>query len=217
MDIKVKKIIAALSFFLAATPVLADRYNTYEVSITNGTTHQVLTPPLLTTHNKHFSLFNVGGVASDGLVTLAETGNPSDLHQEVVNARGVQDVVVAGGPILYGESASFHIKGSKRGRISISTMLATTNDAFAAINSMPLPKKSATYLAYVYDAGSEMNNEDCDFIPGPPCNTSGNARTPNGEGFISFHNGVQGGSDLNPKKLDWRGPVAVITITKVDD
>lgn len=212
-----KKSLLSLALIGAiSSPVMADGWATYQVTITNATSHQVLTPPLVVTHNDNFQLFTVGGTASDGLVLQAETGDPSLLYSEVSNAHGVQETVTGSAPILYGQSATFEINARKNTMLSLTSMLATTNDGFAALNSVELPKKSETYYAYAYDAGSEMNNESCSHIPGPPCAAdSGNARTESGEGFISIHNGVHGGSDLNPKHLDWRGPVAVITITRI--
>ena len=196
----------------------ASGYNTYRVTVTNATTHHVLTPPVIVVHNRNFSVFNVGGTASAGLVLQAETGNPSELSIELEDSHGVNAVTSGTDVIPYGQSMSFDIAASKKGELSMTTMLATTNDAFAAINGVSLPKRSATYFAYAYDAGSEMNNESCTHIPGPPCaGDSGNATTETGEGFISIHNGIHGGGDLNPKHLDWRGPVAVVTITRIDD
>ncbi len=200
-----------------STPAVASEWATYTVTITNATNKQVITPPVIITHNRYFKLFEVTGTASDGLVILAETGNPAPLHAEVSGAEGVHDSIAAGAPILYGHSASFDISAPKKAMLSFSAMLATTNDAFAALNGVRLPKRKATYFAYTYDAGSELNNESCAYIPGPPCAPdSGNLRTETGEGFIAIHNGVHGGSDLNPKQLDWRGPTAIVTIERVD-
>ena len=212
-----KKLITILGLSSAiAFQAQADGYNTYRVTITNATANHVLTPAVFTLHNRNFSVFNVGDTASEGLAHQAENGDPSIIVSELEGSHGVRSVTVGTGLIPYGQSASFDVTASKRSKFSITSMLATTNDAFAAINGASLPKRSATYYAYAFDAGSEMNNESCSHIPGPPCAAdSGNARTETGEGFISIHNGIHGGSDLNPKHLDWRGPVAVITVTRV--
>jgi len=210
-------VVTFLSTFISST-AMADEWANYQVTITNATNHHVLTPPLLVTHDKQFQLFSVGGAASDGLVIQAETGDPSVLYGEVNGAYGVQNAVTGSTVIPYGQSASFEISANKKSMLSVSSMLATTNDAFAGLHAVGLPKKTAQYFAYAYDAGSEMNNESCTHIPGPPClPDSGNARTETSEGFIAIHNGIHGGSDLNPKHLDWRGPVAVITVTRIDD
>lgn len=213
-----KKILTTLALSGAMiAPIHANELSTYQVSITNATTHQVLTPPVLVSHNRTYTVFSVGSPASDGLVTQAETGNPAPLALEVSNVVGVMDVVTGSNVIPYGQTASFQVTASKRGRITLTTMLATTNDGFAALNSVALPKRSARYFAYVYDAGSESNNESCSHIPGPPCTPeSGNARTDAGEGFVSIHNGIHGIGDLIAANLDWRGPAAIVTITRID-
>jgi len=213
-----KKIMTSLCVMLCGLSVAtASDMKTYRVTITNATLHHVITPPLIVTHRARYQLFQVGQPASEGLATLAETGNNLPLLSEVESARGVHDVVAATGGILYGQSASFEIRAPKKGRISMAGMLATTNDGFAALNSIALPKKTATHFAYVYDAGSESNNESCAYIPGPPCASNSGNTSDDGEGHISFHSGVHGGSDLNSKHLDWRGPVAIVTVSRINN
>ena len=202
---------------LFAANAHARNVQTYKVSITNATTHHVFTPTLIATHTKNINLFQIGTAASDGLITQAETGDPSVLLSETQARTGVFDTVI-GSFIPYGQEASFTITARKHARLSLTAMLATTNDGFVGLNNVALPKNSVTYFAYTYDAGSESNNEDCAFIPGPPCSEeSGNARTESGEGFISIHNGIHGIADLNTQDLDWRGPVAIVTITKISN
>jgi hypothetical protein len=68
--------------------------------------------------------------------------------------------------------------------------------------------------APAWDAGTEANTEDCHFIPGPPC---GNrfVRDPDGaEGIVRIHSGIHGTGDLNPAMLDWRNPVAMVSIAR---
>ena len=104
---------------------------------------------------------------------------------------------------------------SNRSLISVTGMLATTNDAFTAVSSKALPNRSVSYKGETYDAGSESNNENCDYIPGPPCNNGTNT-SDDGEGFITIHSGINGVGDLVPSNLDWRGATSIITITRVD-
>ena len=202
---------------LATSQVMANDWNNYRVTITNATSHHVITPPLIVVHNRRFKLFNVTAAASEGLATQAETGDNSVLYNEVSTARGVYDVVAASGPVVYGNSVSYEIRAPKRAKISFTGMLATSNDAFAAISGKALPHRSVTYMATTYDAGSEANNESCAYIPGPPCSPeSGNSRAVEGaEGFITIHAGIKGGSDLNPAHLDWRGATAIVTIDRI--
>lgn len=211
----IRKILITLCFIFTAS-AHADDWANYRLTVTNATTHQVITPPLIVVHRAGFSLFSVGTVASAGLVTLAETGNNSELNADVSGARGVITSIAASEAIPPGQHASFDFRAPNKAHVSLVGMLATTNDGFAGLNDVALPKHGGHYFAYAYDAGSEMNNESCAYVPGPPCPPdSGNLRTDHGEGFISIHNGIHGGSDLNPKQLDWRGPVAIVAIKRI--
>ena len=194
----------------------ADSYKQYEVSITNATAHHVFTPTLIVTHKSDLSLFQVGSAASDGLAHQAENGDPSVKLAETQGLSGVYDTLI-GSSISGGVTSSFVITAPKKANISLTAMLATTNDSFVALNNVPLPKKMATFYAHIYDAGSEANNEDCAFIPGPPCaDDSGNERDTEGaEGFVSISNGIHGHGDLDPQMLDWNGPGAIVTIKRI--
>lgn len=212
-----KKILSLLSLTLLFNiSANADSLRHYEVSITNATAHHVFTPTLIATHAARISLFKVGQPASEGLAVQAETGDPTDFLSETQARDGVFDTVI-GGFIPGGTTSSFMITARKGAHLSLTAMLATTNDAFVALNNVSLPKKSVTYYANIYDAGSEANNEDCAFIPGPPCaEDSGNARATDGaEGFISIANGVHGHGDLSAQDLDWNNPGAIVSITRI--
>jgi hypothetical protein len=219
-----KKLLSILSLALLANiNANAGELRQYEISITNATAQHVFTPALIATHAARIHLFKVGESASAGLALQAETGDPSLLYSETAGRHGVFDTVVGAGPILAGPPATFLITAPKRARLSFTAMLATTNDAFVALNNVALPKKSVTYYANVYDAGSEANNEDCDYIPGPPCPPDLNGMAINmgaeddGEGFISISNGIHGQGDLDPQDLDWNNPAAIVSITRIDD
>ena len=216
-----KRIIGLFVLFsigsLASTSAMATDWKKYKVTITNATSNHVITPPLIVIHNRHFKLFEVTGTASKGLAVQSETGNPSVLAAEVKGANGVYQVIAASAPVIYGNQASFYFSAPKKALISMTGMLATTNDAFTAISSKALPKRSVSYMAETYDAGSEDNNELCIEIPGPPCGGTNAANDNDGEGFISIHNGVNGIGDLDPTKLDWRGATSIVTVTRIHD
>ncbi len=213
-----KKLLSTISLALLINfNVSADKLNTYQVSITNATAHHVFTPTLIVTHAARVSLFKVGEQASAGLAHQAENGDPSVILAETQGRDGVFDTVI-GGFIPGGDTLSLMITAPNRAHFSLTAMLATTNDSFVALNSVRLPKKSVTYYANIYDAGSEANNEDCDFIPGPPCGDASNLRATEGsEGFVSIANGVHGGGDLSAQDLDWNNPGAIVTITRIEE
>jgi hypothetical protein len=100
-------------------------------------------------------------------------------------------------------------------------MLVNTNDGFFAVDTEALPRfrgGSRTYYAVAYDAGSELNNEHCDFVPGPACEgiSGENYRAVEGaEGFVYVHNGVHGIADLEPTMQDWNNPVAKVVVTRI--
>ena len=203
---------------------LADKGKTYRVTVSNATGGQPLAPGLLITHNGSFSLFQINAAPSLGLATMAETGNPGVLADEVTGTAGVSsaEVLVGSGPAapvaVPGESNSLVISASGNAKyFSAAGMLAATNDAFYAVRGVRLPKHGKiTVRAVAYDAGSEANNEMGDDIPAVGGNV-GDAGVNNGdgEGFIHVHGGVHGGDDLVPATHDWRNPVVEITIERI--
>ena len=96
-------------------------------------------------------------------------------------------------------------------------MLIPTNDAFFALNAVELPQKGTdTYFSVAYDAGSELNDEQCAHIPGPATVCSGEGvSVGQGEGFVHIHPGIHGIADLAADIYDWRNPVAQITVTRI--
>ena len=192
----------------------------YEVKITNLTSGQIFSPPIVITHKPDFTLFNLGEMASDELAALAEEGNTGPLAN-LVNDYSNTSYSVAGGPILPGDTAVIEVT-AKPGAwtISLAGMLVTTNDAFFAVRSMVIPalgKKEIT--AEAYDAGTEYNSEDCTYIPGPPCNSHNSHDPTEAEGYVYIHSGIHGsGLDpemVNPSQFDWRNPVALVTVRRI--
>ena len=53
-----------------------DKGKTYSVTITNLTKKQILTPPVVISHNSDFRLFMIGHPAGDGLVAERPRGGP---------------------------------------------------------------------------------------------------------------------------------------------
>ncbi len=193
-----------------------------EVIITNITKGQIITPPVIISHNSHFSLFTLGVLgapASPGVIELAEDGVTTGLISEISTHPAVFDYTESTVPLMPGESVTLSVNAQHRyGQISAIGMLAGTNDAFVAVRGAGISKRGEkTVFGLAYDAGSEINSESCDYIPGPPCNHPFVRDTVGAEGFVHVHSGIHGIGDLDPETYDWHNPVAEITIKRVHD
>ncbi|MGQ0721905.1 MAG: spondin domain-containing protein [Candidatus Eiseniibacteriota bacterium] len=201
-----------------AGPILA-----YEVTIENLTpatgmgASQVLSPPVLATHRPAVRMFRVGRVASSELAQIAEDAVNQPMLDLLGASEHVHAVAQGGGVILPGHSASYRIETAPGFPfLSLATMLVNTNDAFTGLDSFRLPRRGEEHvLAGAWDAGSETNTELVAHIPGPCC---GNplVRVPTDDP-IQPHRGIQGVGDLNPAVWGWDGPVARITVRRVED
>lgn len=196
---------------------------TYEVTVTNITYNQRFTPVLLATHRPDVALFTLGQPASPGLATLAEEGNVVPLRTTLQSSASVSATEAGNALLDPGKSVTFRIQGNPwRDRLSLAAMLIPTNDAFVALNAVPLPAPGQglqSYTARAYDAGSEVNDELCASVPGPffaECGgPGGGARVGGGEGFVHVHRGVQGVGQLKASERDWRNPVATVQVRVV--
>jgi hypothetical protein len=96
-------------------------------------------------------------------------------------------------------------------------MLATTNDAFFAIQGVQAPERAKSTLGFVYDAGSEVNNESCEFIPGPPCENPFQRDPIGAEGYVYIHSGIHNIADLTSYEFDWHNPAVSVKISRMMD
>ena len=222
---KLAIVAGGLLMFNAQTLLADHSMGRYEVTVTNATYAQVLTPPVVVVHKNRFRVFEVAGSASDGLRTMAETGNPGPLSEELDAEKDVKAVATGGGVIPPGQSMTITVDGPRSGKVSVLGMLATTNDAFFAVQGASAGRSPVS--AHVYDAGTEANTELCADIPGPPCVEGSNNQVEEGaEGFIHMHRGFHGvnegagdpmsadGQALTDERLDWRGAAAIISIKR---
>jgi len=208
--------ITLLSLLISTSAFAGHGDRDYEVTITNITKSQIFAPTLVATHRKDFNVFMPGYPALPELATQAEAGNPGPL-QALLDGwnQVVMDTNNSGGVLMPGESTTVTISGSsKYDHLTLTAMLVTTNDAFAGLNGVELPKKNATYLIPAYDAGSEENDEDCANIPGPPCGDMDDSGNP-GEGYVYIGNGIQGFADVDAVEFDWNNPVARVHVRRV--
>ncbi len=193
----------------------------FEVTVTNITRGQVLSPPVVATHSARLEpLFVEGEPASSELAAIAEDAVNDGLIERLDADPAVKSVGVIkteGGPIPPGKSASIVIEADRMARfVSLVGMLVTTNDAFFALKGVEGPAYGTeTYFSPAYDAGTEENNEKCEFIPGPPCGKAGVRAVEGAEGYVHIHAGIHGEGDLVPAQHDWRNPVAEVTIRRV--
>ncbi|MDH3588134.1 MAG: spondin domain-containing protein [Gammaproteobacteria bacterium] len=189
----------------------------YDVTITNMTRGQSFTPIAVVTHTDEISLFTPGAPAIAEIVDVAESGNVAPLASL---AASLPELVgpVATSEGLLGPGETTTIRVGREGRfdqISFVAMLIPTNDTFVAINTVAAPKgKDVLRLnAIAYDAGSEVNDENCANIPGPVCGGVGLADD-DGEGYVHVSGGIKGIDSLDPVDYDWRNPVASVTIVR---
>jgi len=214
-------IVTALCSMLMASTSFSDTFykgSKLRITITNITKGQIFSPPIVITHNNNFTLFELGAPASPELASLAEDGDPSLLVGEVSASSDVHAYTVADGPVLPGTSLTIDVDVDKSFRlVSLAGMLVTTNDAFVAVHSERIPLGLKHLEVAAYDAGSEVNSEDCDFIPGPPCGNGGVRDTDGAEGFVHIHSGIHGVGDLLSYRDDWRNPVAEITMQLIKE
>ena len=210
-------LITACSLLVSAAAQAEDETTLYRVTITNLTRSQILSPPVVISHSGKYRLFTAGNPATPELAALAEDGDPGPLTDQLKTLPSVFDYRVAGGGIMPGASATVRVNTKKGFRlISALAMLVTTNDAFMAAQGVQTNQwRKVVVKADAYDAGSEVNSEDCDFIPGPPCDKGGVRDTEGAEGYVHIHSGIHGIGDLEPADFDWRNPVATIMVKKV--
>lgn len=219
---KTHKIVLAFSLLgiVYGTAAQAQRHAQYEVTITNITKGQTFTPQLVVTHKRDAAIFALGQPASEALAILAEGGDTAPLTDELANlTTGATTVAGLLGP---GESVSTVIAGNpRRDELSVAAMLIPTNDTFVSLDGVALPRRGErVYMAPAYDAGTEINDQDCSNIPGPRCGGEG-FNGADGEGYVHIGNGFHaltesaGGEVLGPLQYDWRNPVARITVRRI--
>ncbi len=188
----------------------------YEVTITNLTSNQVISPPILVTHDGSASLFEAGTAASPELAALAEDGDNSGLAATLGATSGVLDIVTAAGGIAPGTSMTLTIEADYAHRwFSCAGMLVTTNDAFTGVNSITVDDmtQQGKFFLPVWDAGSEANSENGMYIPGPPFGNGGAHDPAAAEGFVHLHSGIHGILDVMPETYDWGTAAAMVEFT----
>jgi hypothetical protein len=193
-----------------------DQDRTWDVTITNLTRpgSQPLSPPLFVVHSARADVWSLGEIATHPVAAIAEDANNAPAEAAFAQLEGVSDVFTgAGGPIPPGASRTYTVETSGHSsRLSVLTMLVNTNDGFTGLDSLRLRGHGETRSTMAYDAGSELNNEEIAFTPGPCCNHPF-VRDPEGA-LIRMHEGITGRGDLSPATYGWSGPVARIQVSR---
>ena len=139
-----------------------------DITLYNLAYAQPYSPFFIAVHNEDApDLFRVGSEATPGLALLAEMGDVADVKAMFDDSDDVDSTMVLENAIGPLGSATFTVEIScKYPYVSMASMAVNTNDCFVGINHMMLmPGMDVTGPGY--DAGSEANNEDWDYIPGP--------------------------------------------------
>lgn len=202
----------------------------YNVTITNMTSGQPFSPGVIVTHDPGVALFESGAPASDGIREIAENGNPGPAFAALDGLAGVTDVTATDAPVHRrggpgASSVTWQVEGSAGDVLSLAVMLICTNDGFAGLNSVELPRgpETAVYFGAAYDAGTEANDELLSSIV-DPCNAIGPVALPGDgsnanpvtAGEVTMHPNISGSGDLDPADYAWGTKVAKIKIKRVN-
>ena len=203
---------------------------TFEVTVTNLTNAQPLSPVGVIAHGDGYAVFSIGAAATAGLEQLAEGGDNSALLAEADADAGVFATASGGAPIGPGgrETISIEVLQSDLAnmRLSTSTMLVNTNDAVTMLNAVDLSAMQSGHVisqrTIAYDAGTEADTELAAHIPGPAGGGEGfNAARDDDADRVSMHSGVVGQEDgfatsslSNQHRFD--NPVAIVRIERIN-
>ncbi len=200
----------------------------YEVSVTNLTPNQPMSPLVVLSHNNDYQLFEVNQSASVPLEHLAESGSTAELLALTYSDSNVYYGAAGTGVVVPGSSdvVTISVDPYKAGYLSVASMLVNTNDAFVgetglAVKSLSVGESYQMNMN-VWDAGTELNDELAATIPGPAGGGEGYNGVRNDDmDVVSFHSGVISQDDgLATSALSanhrFLNPGARLTITRVE-
>ncbi len=201
----------------------------FNVTVTNLTNAQPLSPIAVIAHQIGYTLFTVGSAATVGLEELAEGGDNSALLAEADANAMVVTSTSGGAPIgpAGSETVSIDLLNSDRVglRISVATMLVNTNDAFTSVNTAVDTMAIGDVLTFdtvAYDAGTEADTEMAADIPGPVGGGTGfDAARDDQADRVTMHSGIVSQddglatSDLTEQHR-FDNPVARISIERIN-
>lgn len=199
---------------------------TYEVTVTNVSNSQPLSPLAVVLHSQRYSGWTIGEQAGDGLEQLAEGGDNSQFLSDATDASAIA-TFSGDGVVVPGETGrvDLSVNSSTDLKLTVATMLVNTNDAFAGqggidLNELALGEQMTMNLP-VYDAGTEGNNELAGTIPGPADGGEGFNATRDDVNVVSRHSGIVSNIDgyadsvLNESHR-FDSPVAQLVVRRVN-
>jgi len=203
-------------------PVVESEPGSFQVTFTNMTTGQLMTPPVVALHDPSVHLFQVGEISSDAVRDIAEMGANAALvefagaNPDVVSAAGV----AGAGPFGPGESVTINLSTTLAGQVfSAVNMVICTNDGISGVDSLDLPAANEAEIltAMAYDAGTRVNQPDAlSYFP-PPCTVAGGTVVPAPEEDprlpIAAHPGQSGLANVpEGSDFDFAAGAAVLSI-----
>ena len=201
----------------------------FDVTVSNLTNAQPLSPIAVIAHQSGYAVFAVGSAASVSLEEMAEGGDNTSLLAEADTDPAVAGLVSGGAPIgpAGGETVTVDVLESDLPglQLSIATMLVNTNDAFASLNVAVENMAEGDVLSFyavAYDAGTEADTETAAHIPGPAGGGSGFDAVRDDQadrvamhgGIVSLDDGLSSSDLTEQHRFD--NPVAHISITRTD-
>jgi len=204
----------------APTPTPAPAEYSYDVSITNLTNGQPLSPLAVTLHGDS-KMWMLGEMASEAIEKIAEGGDSADLMamSDTLASASATDAVAPGGSTTVSVATTDRMAT----HLTTITMLVNTNDAFAGLTgvdvSMMAVDQSMSWSLNVYDAGTEANSEALGTMPGPADGGTGFDAARDDVDFIGYHSGVVSQDDgLSTSVLTqahrFDNPAIKLTITR---
>ena len=202
----------------------------FDVTVTNLTGAQPLSPVALIAHRAGYQVFEIGAAATVGLEELAEGGDNTALIAEatadaavVATASGAGAIGPAGAETVTVEVLESDLPDLL---LSISTMLVNTNDAISGVNGAAIGSMAVgdvvTWRTIAYDAGTELNTEMATEIPGPAGGGEGfNAARNDRADRVAMHAGVVSQDDgyatsslTEQHRVD--NPVTQVRVERID-
>ncbi len=217
----------------AGTVANATEFNVRIINLTNGIWY---TPFLVAAHPAGSSLFTSGQPASASLQAMAEGGDISGLvaDMQAMGATIAENPAAGLLPPAMSANVDMNTDGTDNVMLSVVAMLLPTNDAFAGLNSMPIPTAPGTYVVDLpaYDAGTEANDEmitgggmpGAAGIPADPGGLAGTGGTgaaaADANSSVHIHRNILGdtdatggASDLDSRVHRWLNPVVRVIVT----